>query len=107
MARACTAAAASTLAAAVMAMDRAYADGPFHFPLFSSPSSASSPAAAAAPEVPPAGDPRPKAEEPPRVRNDNPRTTAAGFDPEALVRGAEAVREIDKSHNAKKVWFFV
>ncbi|XP_039141781.1 ATPase family AAA domain-containing protein 3-like [Dioscorea cayenensis subsp. rotundata] len=104
MARACTAAAASTLAAAVMAMDRAYADGPFHFPLFSSPSSASSPAAAAAPEVPPAGDPRPKAEEPPRVRNDNPRTTAAGFDPEALVRGAEAVREIDKSHNAKKVF---
>lgn len=107
MARACTAAAASTLAAAVMAMDRAYADGPFHFPLFSSPSSASSPAAAAALEVPPAGDPRPKAEELPRVRNDNPRTTAAGFDPEALVRGAEAVREIDKSHNAKKVWFFV
>ncbi|KAH7659056.1 ATPase family AAA domain-containing protein 3A/B protein [Dioscorea alata] len=103
MARACTAVAASTLAAAVMAMDRAYADGPFHFPLFSSPSSASSPAAAS-PAVPPAGDPRPTPEELPRVRNDNPRTTAAGFDPEALVRGAEAVREIDKSHNAKKVF---
>ncbi|KAM0934097.1 putative ATPase family AAA domain-containing protein [Dioscorea sansibarensis] len=103
MARACTAAAASALAAAVMAMDRAYADGPFHFPPFSSSSSASSPAAAA-PAVPPAVDPSPKAEEPPRVRNDNPRTTAAGFDPEALERGAVALREMNKSPNAKKVF---
>ena len=37
------------------------------------------------------------------VRNDNPRTTAAGFDPEALERGAKALREINASQYAKKV----
>ena len=38
-----------------------------------------------------------------RVRNDNPRTSSAGFDPEALERGAKALREISSSPNAKKV----
>lgn len=50
------------------------------------------------------------AEPPPRVRNDNPRTTSAGFDPEALERGAKALREINDSSHAKKVstnWFLV
>ncbi|CAK9146586.1 unnamed protein product [Ilex paraguariensis] len=42
--------------------------------------------------------------ESPRVRNDNPRTTAAGFDPEALERGAKALREIISSAQAKKVF---
>ncbi|CAL9091288.1 unnamed protein product [Musa textilis] len=37
-------------------------------------------------------------------RNDNPRTTAAGFDPEALERGARALREINSSSQAKKVF---
>ncbi|KAJ0989912.1 hypothetical protein J5N97_008268 [Dioscorea zingiberensis] len=107
MARAC-AAAASALAAAAMAVDRAYADGSFHFPPFSSSPSPSSPAAAATaaatPAAPSAGDPHPAAEEAPRVRNDNPRTTAAGFDPEALERGAKALREINNSSHAKKVF---
>lgn len=37
------------------------------------------------------------------VRNDNPRTSSSGFDPEALERGAKALREISASSNAKKV----
>ena len=35
--------------------------------------------------------------------NPNPRTTPAGFDPEALERGARALREINKSPSAKQV----
>ncbi|KAG5255385.1 hypothetical protein OIU77_015581 [Salix suchowensis] len=37
-------------------------------------------------------------------RNDNPRTTSAGFDPEALERGAKALKEITSSSHAKKVF---
>lgn len=40
---------------------------------------------------------------PPKVRNDHPRTTSAGFDPEALERGVKALREISKSPHGKKV----
>ncbi|ONK71554.1 uncharacterized protein A4U43_C04F9830 [Asparagus officinalis] len=39
-----------------------------------------------------------------RVRNDNPRTTAAGLHPEPLIKGAEALREINSSPQAKKVF---
>ncbi|XP_002982368.2 ATPase family AAA domain-containing protein 3-B [Selaginella moellendorffii] len=39
-----------------------------------------------------------------KPRNDNPRTTAAGFDPEALERGAKALREINSSPHSKKVF---
>lgn len=38
-----------------------------------------------------------------KVRNDHPRTTSAGFDPEALERGSKALKEIAASGNAKKV----
>ncbi|KAG2239321.1 hypothetical protein Bca4012_024065 [Brassica carinata] len=41
---------------------------------------------------------------PPRIRNDNPRTTSAGFDPEALERGAKTVEGINNSAHAKKVF---
>ncbi|KAL2982995.1 hypothetical protein AAZX31_12G016800 [Glycine max] len=41
---------------------------------------------------------------PPKVRNDHPRTTSAGFDPEALERGVKALREISKSPHGKKVF---
>jgi ATPase family AAA domain-containing protein 3A/B len=51
-----------------------------------------------------------------KPRNDAPRTSAVGFDPEALERGAKALREINASNHAKKViairglipylWFF-
>ncbi|XP_024376697.1 uncharacterized protein [Physcomitrium patens] len=46
--------------------------------------------------------PTPVKEEKPR--NDAPRTSAAGFDPEALERGAKALREINASNHAKKVF---
>ncbi|KAJ6967280.1 hypothetical protein NC652_004744 [Populus alba x Populus x berolinensis] len=36
--------------------------------------------------------------------NDNPRTTSSGFDPEALERGAKALKEIASSSHAKKVF---
>ncbi|KAG8380829.1 hypothetical protein BUALT_Bualt06G0057100 [Buddleja alternifolia] len=53
----------------------------------------------------PALDPaQPPAIEPPRVRNNNPRTTSAGFDPEALERGVKALKEISSSSHAKKAF---
>ncbi|XP_047177000.1 ATPase family AAA domain-containing protein 3-B-like [Vigna umbellata] len=41
---------------------------------------------------------------PPKVRNDHPRTTSAGFDPEALERGVKALKEISASPHGKKVF---
>ncbi|TKY67857.1 ATPase family AAA domain-containing protein 3 [Spatholobus suberectus] len=71
----------SAIAAASLSQKNAYADG-------FSPSnpSESEPSAAA-----------------PKVRNDHPRTTSAGFDPEALERGVKALREISSSPHGKKV----
>ncbi|KAI3705840.1 hypothetical protein L1987_76084 [Smallanthus sonchifolius] len=66
----------------------------FNFPSFSSSPSPS-------PSPPQNEPPEP---EPPLVRNDNPRTTSAGFDPEALERGAAAVKKIAASKEAKKVF---
>nr|XP_023914720.1 ATPase family AAA domain-containing protein 3-like [Quercus suber] len=81
----------------------AYADGPFKFSPFSS-----SPSGQSQPSNPPPAAPAQTHESeppaPPKVRNDNPRTTSAGFDPEALERGAKALREISSSNNAKKVF---
>lgn len=84
----------------------AYADGTFKLPSFSSPSppSPSPPSAQSQSSNPPASADNTEAS-PPKVRNDNPRTTSAGFDPEALERGAKALREITSSTNAKKVSF--
>lgn len=68
-----------------------YADGPFNFPPFSN-----------VPQPSPSSDadsPPP----PPKVRNDHPRTTSAGFDPEALERGVKALKEISTSPHGKKV----
>lgn len=107
MARVCSAGLISALASAALGVDHAYADAPFNFSPFSSspspqgssesppPTSSQAPAAVAANA------------EPPRVRNDNPRTTSAGFDPEALERGAKALREINSSSQAKKVYNFI
>ncbi|XP_065865280.1 uncharacterized protein [Euphorbia lathyris] len=110
--------AASASASLSQSNSVAFADGPFNFPqIFSSspspspstssnapptqyPSSGqtqpSNPAQSAAPD---AADSAPKG-----PRNDNPRTTSAGFDPEALERGAKALREIASSTHAKKVF---
>ncbi|XP_052198609.1 uncharacterized protein LOC127805842 [Diospyros lotus] len=101
MARATSAGLISALASAALGVDHAYADGPFSFSPFSSSPKTS-------PESPPAtssqaSEPPPNAE-PPRVRNDNPRTTSAGFDPEALERGAKALKEISTSTHGKRVF---
>lgn len=86
----------------------AFADGPFNFPSFSSTSGSPQSSSGQSPSQPSAS-PAPTADkessENVRVRNNNPRTSSAGFDPEALERGAEALREISKSPNAKKVLF--
>lgn len=92
---------------------QAHADGPFSFSPFggSSPSPSPNvhpPAQASSSAASPPGNaeaPPP----PPKVRNDHPRTTSAGFDPEALERGAEALKKITKSSEAKKVclWGFL
>ncbi|XP_031094767.1 ATPase family AAA domain-containing protein 3 [Ipomoea triloba] len=96
----------AALAAAALGGQPAYADGPFSFSPFSSSPSSS---AQTAPQVPATDSqkppqPPPPAAEPPKPRNDNPRTTSAGFDPEALERGAKALREINKSSSAKQVF---
>lgn len=87
----------------------AYADGPFNFAPFNFPSSNSPAQSSSAQPQPPAVSQRAApADEPPppKVRNDQPRTSSAGFDPEALERGAKALREISGSQNAKKVFKF-
>ncbi|XP_071710616.1 uncharacterized protein [Rutidosis leptorrhynchoides] len=75
----------------------------FNFPTFTSPSP--SPAPSAGPPIdsqspPPQNDTPP----PPRARNDNPRTTSSGFDPEPLERGAAALEKIAKSKEPKKIF---
>ncbi|KAF6148675.1 hypothetical protein GIB67_042634 [Kingdonia uniflora] len=74
----------------------------FPNPFSSSSSSSSQPSPAIVPDQ----QSTPQEETPSRVRNDNPnpRTTAAGFDPEALERGVEAIKKINSSQNAKKVF---
>jgi ATPase family AAA domain-containing protein 3A/B len=80
----------------------AYADGPFKLSPFSSSSSSEQ----SQPSNPPAAPAKDESSSPSKVRNDHPRTTSAGFDPEALERGAKALREITSSSQAKKVWDF-
>ncbi|KAF8405237.1 hypothetical protein HHK36_010138 [Tetracentron sinense] len=76
--------------------DRAYADGHFRFPTFSSPS----------PQIPQTAqtattktEAKPGAEEP--------KGGSSGFDPELLERGAKALREINSSPYAKQVFVFM
>ncbi|KAF5810075.1 putative ATPase family AAA domain-containing protein [Helianthus annuus] len=76
--------------------------GLFNIPYFSS-SPSPSPSPAVDPKSSPPQNDSP-AEAAPRVRNNNPRTTSAGFDPEALERGAAAVKTIAASKDAKKVF---
>ncbi|RZC74017.1 hypothetical protein C5167_049498 [Papaver somniferum] len=103
MAKACALGIVSALASATLGVEYAYADGPFNFGPFSS--SSSSPSPHPPPEAAPSSD-TPKEEESSssKVRNDNPRTTSAGFDPEPLLKGAAALREISTSLNAKKAF---
>ncbi|XVF30474.1 hypothetical protein REPUB_Repub16aG0061100 [Reevesia pubescens] len=85
----------------------AFADGPFNFPSFSSSSSTSGSPQPLPGQLQSQPSSSPADKEPSgnvRVRNDNPRTSSAGFDPEALERGADALREISSSPNAKKAF---
>ncbi|KAG8071978.1 hypothetical protein GUJ93_ZPchr0006g41143 [Zizania palustris] len=95
----------SAAGAVVFSSERAHADGDasFRFPGFST-SPAPAPAPAASPPPPPQQAPSPAAEEKPKFRNDQPRTSAAGFDPEPLERGAAMLHEIEKSPHGKKVF---
>ncbi|KAG2701155.1 hypothetical protein I3760_06G031200 [Carya illinoinensis] len=83
----------------------AYADGSFKLSPFSSSSSSPTPPPGQShPFNPPESEANTESSSPPRIRNDNPRTTSAGFDPEALERGAKALKEITGSSHAKKVF---
>ncbi|XP_024970879.1 ATPase family AAA domain-containing protein 3-like [Cynara cardunculus var. scolymus] len=91
-------------------MAKTSGSGIFNFPPFSSsPSPAPAPSPSPSPSVggsvdPQSSSPPNDAPATPRVRNDNPRTTSAGFDPEALERGAKALKEIAASPQAKKAF---
>ncbi|XP_057800636.1 uncharacterized protein LOC131016080 [Salvia miltiorrhiza] len=95
MAKNCASGVLAAVAYAAFGVDHAYADGPFKFSPFSSSPAAPEPQQPAKPPVQPAE---------PRPRNENPRTTSSGFDPEALERGAKALKEITSSSHAKKVF---
>ncbi|XP_078441914.1 uncharacterized protein LOC144711762 [Wolffia australiana] len=104
------AATVAAVVAASLAKEDAYADGPFRFSPFGSstpPPAPSSSSPSSSPSPPEAHAPTSTDDEPAeqkKVRNDNPRTTASGFDPEALERGAKALKEISSSPQAKKAF---
>ncbi|KAG0472843.1 hypothetical protein HPP92_014285 [Vanilla planifolia] len=104
MARVHLALLSSAIASAAVAAERTYADGPFHFPAFSTPATPPEEVSSNIPIAASGSQTQSVKQEETRVRNDNPRTTAAGFDPEALERGAKALREINNSSQAKKVF---
>ncbi|XP_009121422.1 ATPase family AAA domain-containing protein 3-B [Brassica rapa] len=109
MAQKCAIGLMSALAAAasLSKSNIASADGPLNFSAFST----STPQQQQQGSTPPASGsakdssvPGEESDAPPRIRNDNPRTTSAGFDPEALERGAKALKGINNSAHAKKVF---
>ncbi|KAL0720026.1 hypothetical protein Bca4012_069350 [Brassica carinata] len=73
----------------------AAADGPFTFPA-ANPQQHQDAAASSSPPS--------TAGKESSARNDNPRTSSGGFDPEALERGAKALKEISNSSYAKQVF---
>ncbi|KAL6122942.1 hypothetical protein ACLB2K_075466 [Fragaria x ananassa] len=103
--------AAAAASASLSVPATAYADSPFSFSPFSSSSSSSSPkspqspspAAQLSPANPPVAADAPPPP-PPKPRNDYPRTTSAGFDPDPLERGAKYAKEISNSKDAKKIF---
>ncbi|KAM0901983.1 hypothetical protein ACQ4PT_019542 [Festuca glaucescens] len=98
------AAAAAKAAAAALSAGAAFAasSGRAHaglIPGWSSPSPAPVPGAPPPSQQPP----EPAAEEKPRVRNDNPRTTAAGFNPEPLELAVKLLDEMNNKHSTTEV----
>ncbi|XP_047327708.1 ATPase family AAA domain-containing protein 3-like [Impatiens glandulifera] len=92
----------AAIASAALGVNHVYADGPFNLSPFSTASAPSPPPNSSAPSN--AKSESPAAEQPPRIRKEQPRTTSSGFDPEALERGAKALREIASSSQAKKAF---
>lgn len=87
----CVALAATAAAVAASTLQNpAYADSPFRFNPFSSSSSS----------IPPGS----QAEQSSNAKEESEEPKGAGFDPEALERGAKALREINNSPNAKQVF---
>ncbi|CAN0854374.1 ATPase family AAA domain-containing protein 3 [Linum grandiflorum] len=88
----------------------AYADGPFKFSPFSASQNAALPPqpSLASSSLPSGGVGEDSdAAVTKKPRNDNPRTSSSGFDPEALERGAKAVKDIASSSHAKKVFEYL
>ncbi|XP_066332313.1 uncharacterized protein [Miscanthus floridulus] len=105
------AAAVSAGGAFALSSERAQADGggsTFRFPGFYSSAPAQAPSPAAPPpqqSPPPSGGRREEAsEEAPKVSTQHPRTSAAGFDPAPLERGVEALNQLNKSSDPKKLF---
>ncbi|KAL5207090.1 hypothetical protein ABZP36_031525 [Zizania latifolia] len=99
------AAALSAAGAVAFSSERAHADGgvsSFRFPGFSTPPAPAAPTPPPPPQQPPA--PAEEEKPKPKFRNDKPRTSAAGFDPEPLERGAAMLHEIEKSSHGKKIF---
>lgn len=95
----------SAIATVSMSRNIAYADGPFNFSPFSSPAAShpSPPSNVPQPASSADSDGKGSSDKRKRIKNDQPRTTSAGFDPDALERGVEILKEIRESPNAKHV----
>ncbi|XWS29290.1 hypothetical protein CRYUN_Cryun24cG0015800 [Craigia yunnanensis] len=91
----CVALAATAAAAAASTLqNRAYADSPFWFPPFSSSSSS----------IPSGSQTEQSSNAKADAKEELEESKGAGFDPEALERGAKALREINNSPYAKQVF---
>ncbi|XP_015067161.1 ATPase family AAA domain-containing protein 3C [Solanum pennellii] len=88
------AAAAAIAAASSTIPNRAYADSPFRFNPFSSPS----------PSVPSSSSESPQTDSSESDAKDSSEDSRGGFNPESLERGAKALREINSSPYHKQVF---
>nr|XP_004233520.1 ATPase family AAA domain-containing protein 3C [Solanum lycopersicum] len=88
------AAAAAIAATSSTIPNRAYADSPFRFNPFSSPS----------PSVPSSSSESPQADSSESDAKDSSEDSRGGFNPESLERGAKALREINSSPYHKQVY---
>ncbi|GLT87237.1 hypothetical protein SLE2022_053310 [Rubroshorea leprosula] len=95
---------AALAASSVSQSKLALADGPFNFSAFATASQPSSGQSQSSNSLPSTASADKGSSVSVKARNDNPRTTSAGFDPEPLERGAKAADEINRSGQAKKVF---
>ncbi|KAL2921419.1 ATPase family AAA domain-containing protein 3 [Bienertia sinuspersici] len=102
-AKVCAAGIMSAIAAATMNIEQAYADSPFKFPPFTSSNAPQQAAANAPPQAAANAPPKDEPQKPSKPRNDYPRTTSAGFDPDALERGVKALERIENSGRPNEI----